>query len=381
MATEDKGLMNILSEKCGIKEGSEDYNRLLANCLGNPDLKGVSILTGDVTSDSNIPKLISAFKDMATEDKGLMNILSEKCGIKEDSKDYNSLLANCLKNPDLKNVPILTADIPVDFINKTKNDDNTNPDPEFCNAVMDAKDSEEMANVFNTFFDEKSKETTDSNEKKYYEKQKDVLCSVSFGDINRGPVDLQIGDKKVTITGSKAFVPDGREEPVTYWTGSNWTDVFQSIFKEIKEQGELSDGEALDVMKQMLLGYRGQNGTGDGAMLVGAPLMVLTGSCSIRFDGVLVNMSFEKDSDHFKLTEKTEESPLAGFLIPSMGGQITSKCRFKFPNDKEIRTELPVVSTRKETSDGSIKWSCLFRENPPKKVIYYGGNKIPETTS
>jgi hypothetical protein len=372
--------MTILKDKIG--RGHLDFGRL-------QELKG----SGSISDIEFAKASVYVFKNQANEEKGLMDILCEKDVIVKDSDTYNEVFADCLTDPNLADTPIVALEIPEDrrvFID-AKNDSNTNPDPEFCRAVMDANTVEGMVSIYNTFFNEKitqadNKDATQYNgitKKSYYEKQKDVLCGLIFKDIHRCPLYLQIGEKKVTITGNSRFLPEGRQPVIAFSDEGNFKKLFENILTEIKEQGGLSDEQALQVMKQLLLAYRGQNGTTDFSY-AGSNIFddhqtgFLMKTNDQAFPGALkFSMHFD---DQFNLTAKEECQRPIGFFDINTDGYVSSEVRFKFPGEEEVRTELPVRSERKETGDGTIQWSCPFRENPPERVILYGGCKPPVTS-
>jgi hypothetical protein len=123
-----------------------------------------------------------------------------------------------------------------------------------------------------------------------------------------------------------------------------------------------------------VLAYRGQNGVADGYNLMGAPLIEVSNAGLLpKFNGVEISMKFENLDGRFVLVEKTECSPIFGLINILRNRLITSELRFKFPGDSEIRTQLPVTSTRIPSADETIEWSCPFREAPPRKIIFYGG--------
>jgi hypothetical protein len=90
------------------------------------------------------------------------------------------------------------------------------------------------------------------------------------------------------------------------------------------------------------------------------------------FNGVEIGMKFDDLDGRWVLVEKTEYSPILCIKNVSHNWVITFELRFKFPGDSEIRTQLPVTSTRIFPADETIQWNCPFRENPPRKVIFYG---------
>jgi hypothetical protein len=322
---------------------------------------------------------IEIFKNQATEENGLMNIICEKYELEKDSKVFNEILSVLFVHPDLKDTPILVADIPescADEINAQKNLQ-TNPDPGFCGDVMAANNAKEMAEIFNQFSQRIG--ATDQN----------VICKQSciYGnakafieDISRNGLELTIGEKNVSIP-KNFFI---NKEKGGFLNPEEAFKKVLDLLQKSEDQGgaELDEANALHVLKQVALAYIGQSGTADGTSLAFTPLNDCSNFGLIpKFGGVKINMKFGTENDQFVLTEKTENSPILGIMNVSMGSNpITSELRLKFPNDSEIRTGLPVKSERKPPTDGAtIEWSCPFRENPPRKVIFYGGNQPADT--
>jgi hypothetical protein len=327
--------------------------------------------------------LIPVFKDRATEEKPLMDILCEQCGkygIQQGDETYNALLKACLTNSALENVPLLAADIQKGAIEivRASNDPDTNPDPEFCQKVMQAESIETMAHQFSTFFNEKMANETDPEKRKYYQARKRSLCGGALCDIPRelGPIELKIGDQQVKITLKDSSLSSAQQQG----NASNEADyvmIFKALFNQIKTQSDLSDKDALDVTKQFLLNYRGNN-TATGASLLADFNQENGADLALKYEGFKTTMYFDNQDGSFRLSEKVESEILYGIMDTSNDGKfITSDFRFKFSDDTEIRTGLPVTSTRIPTDDGTIQWSCLLRENPPKKVIFYGGCQPP----
>ncbi|MDR1366817.1 MAG: hypothetical protein LBJ13_02845 [Puniceicoccales bacterium] len=372
---------------------SEKKINLLTNKINNGNLDFLRLK--ELHNEGKINQLeflnvsIGVFKNLATEEKGLINILCEECGLEEQSEAYSAIFSNCLMDHELRDTPILTADIPERERHKivAKNDCNTNPDPEFCKTVMQAKSVDEVMDVFKTFFEEKIADADNKTQrpdlygltqKEYYKKQQNVFCQGGLADIPRHSFILELG-------------PDSRVE----WEpelakGVSGMEIFKRLFEEIKEQGKLSDGETLNVMKQFLLAWRGQNGTSEQANLLLSTLnqcqdFIQTGSVACNFGDHKqpIVMKFQSEGSHFTLSSKEEGSQNVALTILD-GGSLSSECRLKFLDDPEeqgIRTGISVMSTRKQSSDGTIQWSCQFRENPPQQVIFYGGNRLKESDS
>ncbi|MDR1907005.1 MAG: hypothetical protein LBQ03_02195 [Puniceicoccales bacterium] len=365
-ATSDKKI-NLLKDK--ITNGNLDFSRLQEMHREGK----INLLEFAKASIVVLKDVIAAFKDQATEARGLMDILCEQCGIEQGSNTYVSLLSDCLIDPELANVPLIAVDIPADSLNflDPRQDSETNPDPEFCRAVMAAKDIEEMANIYAMFF--KEKKGQNSEKEKYYARQQTAYCDQFFKDTHRGLYEIEVNDKTVKLTGDLS-IRGGNED--------SFKETFRIILEQIKTQGELEEQDALNIMKQTLLGNRGQLGANDGAVLVMPFLGNITNLLlNLRLSSADVRMSFEgKGNEGYTLKRKKEVALIVGIQSALKNGQIiASECRFKFPGDKEVRTQLSVTSTRKESEDGTIEWSCPFRENPPQKVIFYGGCALANT--
>jgi hypothetical protein len=308
---------------------------------------------------------VCVFRHQATEERGLVDILCKQCGIPVDGETRIKLVVHCLCDPSLRNTPILVLNIPENFINAVdaSKDLCTNPHPDFCRAVMAAKNIPKIAKIFNQFSKGfKTNPKIVAKQSEFYAKAK-----VFREDISRSELKLMIGKREISVPRGifRDFVRDAR-------------DIFQ-VFLDYLKKSEADGGAGLDeanafyVLKQVALAYRGQNGTGDGFCLISLPLSGTTRTnLFIKFNGSKIGMKFENQDGRFILVEKTENSPILGIKNVSHNWIITSESRFKFPGDSEIRTQLPVTSKRILSADGTIRWSCPFRENPPQKVIFYG---------
>ncbi|MDR1435358.1 MAG: hypothetical protein LBI77_03050 [Puniceicoccales bacterium] len=324
---------------------------------------------------------IHALKDMATEEKGLMDILCEQCDIEKGSDTHVALLEHCLTDPDLSDVPLVITDISGEHVDplKAANNPNTNPNPEFCKKVMDAKNVNEIAEVFNTFF-------SDANGDPRLESQKDVYANGNLlrADLERSLLKVNVNGKEILLSGNESSLKSsGKEDYQLIKEGKQINglpceDVFQLMLEQIQKQGELAEEDALKVLKQIVLAYRGQNGVADGYNLISVSLLEHNKLMAAN-SGPKISMEFDKN---FTLTRKTEDAPMISIQSTMTGQFFSTECRFKFPDDPEnkgIRTQLPITSTRKESIDGrTIEWTCPFRENPPNKVIFYGGCKKSE---
>jgi hypothetical protein len=385
-ATEEKDLMVILCMQCEISARTDEYTELLSHCLTHPDLEsnrsefleaareirslqGLKGLCDERTINQSefLDLAIGILKDDVNEEKGFLNILCDRCGILPGSDESSRLLSRCLANPDLRDVPILVCDIPQGIINRVDASKGpcANPDPKFCRDVMDAQNVKAMAEIFTNL--EGHLETTNQT---VIAKQLDVYkgANLFISDIQRCSLELTIGDTKVSIPQNALSQQKSVQE--------NFQIVLDLLQKPKANGGaELSPDDALHVLKQVALAYRGQDGTGDGCNLTQNCLAFFSDNNIFpKFDGAKISMKFTEDAGgQLFLAEKMEDSPFVGFEDAGQPepGFISSECRFKFPGDSEIRTQLPVVSTRKESGD---QWRNPLRENPPKKVIFYGGN-------
>jgi hypothetical protein len=83
---------------------------------------------------------------------------------------------------------------------------------------------------------------------------------------------------------------------------------------------------------------------------------------------------FGKVQDQWQLIRKTESTPLPGIykLVRGQKQFVTYECRFVFLGDEAARTSYSVTSTL-DQSNGQFHWMNLFRENPPRAVIFCGG--------
>jgi hypothetical protein len=196
------------------------------------------------------------------------------------------------------------------------------------------------------------------------------------GDMPREGLKLTIGGREIFISGGifQNFVGSVKDTQDMF-------QVFLNYLQKPETEGGvgLNEADAFHIFKQIVLAYRGQDGVGDGAFLVGVSLMDAVRRLSLQFNGAGIGMKFENRDGRFVLTEKTECSPILGIKSVQEDRFITSELRFKFPGDSEIRTQLSVTSTRIPSADGTIEWSCPFRENPPQKIILYGGCRRMDT--
>ncbi|MDR0418179.1 MAG: hypothetical protein LBH08_01965 [Puniceicoccales bacterium] len=319
--------------------------------------------------------VICVFQDQATEERGLVNILCEQCGISNDVI-RTELIVYCLRNPCLKNVPILRVNIPEISVNTVcaSNDLCANPHPEFYQAVMAANSLEEVIEVFNRFFDEF--DASFEANPKVIAQQAEIYAKATILkiDIPRGFLTLMIGEKTVSIT-KESFTEESK----------NIQGIFRVILDHLQkpeEDGgaELDAESAFHILKQIALAYRGQNGTVDGHYLINMPLIDISNvGLLLKFSGVAITMKFENCDGYFNLVEKTEYSPIWGLINILHNRNVTSELQFKFPGDSKIRTNLPVTSTRKFSVNETIEWDCLLRESPPKEIIFYGGCDSSDT--
>jgi hypothetical protein len=320
--------------------------------------------------------VVWVFRNQATKAKGLVDILCDQCEILVGSEDYTKLIIFCLRNPSLEDVPILILDISEKFVDEVKasKDPCTNPHPDFCRAVMEANSLEEVVTIFDTFNEKfKTSKGLGTDQKILAEQSKIYAKATVFRmDMPRNELGLMIGKREISIP--KDIFQDSTKDV------QSTQGIFQVVLDWLQKP-EAEGGAGLDnvnafyVFKQVALAYRGQNGVADGFSLINAPLMgVSENNLSIKFNGVGVSMKFEEQGGHFVLMEKSEYSPILGVRdISKDAALVTPKVRFNFPGDSEIGTQLLVTSTRIPSTDGTIEWSCPFRENPPRQVILYGG--------
>jgi hypothetical protein len=325
---------------------------------------------GDVSRLDFAKSVICVFRDQATEEKSLVDILCEQCGISVDDDARNELVCHCLNSSDLENIPVLVLDIPQHSIAKisASRDLCTNPLPNFCQAVMATSNVEEMAEVFDQFFDQFSKDANQEiilDQSGIYGK-----ASIFANDIHRGVLKLIMREREFCI-------------PTEIFHGfrGNTTkarDIFQTVLDclegpEIEGGAGLDEMNAFHVLKQVALAYRGQNGTSDGHYLVNIPFMeTFNAILLLNFNGVEISMKFEDQDGYLTLTEKVENSPILGIQDVRKKRIIIPKLRFKFSGDPEIRTDLFVTSVREHPTDEVIEWKCPFREHLPSKIIFYG---------
>jgi hypothetical protein len=393
---------------------------LLRELSGVTDDDAIKKLKADILNDF-LNSVVPAFKDMATEKKGLMDILSERCGLQTTDPIYMDILIHCLTNPDLKDTPLLVLDIPKENGEQLKpeNDPCAHPSPKFCEKVFAATDIDEMAKTFEEFFgndresktgrpegpegkidklreklrrlreegDPKSKSTRCKeleDEIEYYQHQ---LRAYGIQQLKK---DLYRTEIKLNIDGTEILI-SGTGQSLGEYQGSGKLGVegrdagidatkalFKNILNELRNHGNLNDEEAMDVLKQIVLAYRGRNAASDICDCVMKPMTDFVATYNTEELVVEVKdgeraMSFERNGARYRLTSKIEDTVTVGMLSPGRGGFFTSGCRFKFPGDPKVRTRLTVESTRKKSADEIIRWRCKFRETPPRKVIFYGG--------
>ncbi|MDR1590992.1 MAG: hypothetical protein LBR92_03295 [Puniceicoccales bacterium] len=340
---------------------------------GNLDLTRLRELYHDnrITVEELVKASVYVLKNIATEEKAIMDLLREIFGLQFPSAFCNEVLAHCLVDPDLKTTPILIVDISEENVGNVNasNDSCTNPDPRFCRTVMAANSIEEMTRIFDHFFANDIVSDGDSTQEALYH-----TAQVFKKDINRNELELKIGKKTAKIY--ENLIDNNMA------TQEAFERVFNHLQKSEAEGGaELDGANAFYVLKQIALAYRGQNGTGDGSNLILLPLQkIVEFGLYVKFSQPKISMEFVNRNGLYNLVMKTENSSILGLEdIQGDGKCSSSEIRFKFSNDpegKDIRTGLPIVSTRIPSTDGTIRWSCRFRENPPRKIIFYGGNKL-----
>jgi hypothetical protein len=337
--------------------------------------------------------------DQATKERGLVDVLCEKCGIPAEDNARIELAIHLFLDPFFGDVPILVADIPQSSIDVicASGDPCRQPHPNFCRAVMNANDVKEMAEVFDTFGEkfEMDPETIAAQSKIY------KTAAIGRADIPRSVLKLMIGDREISISQEDFQDPAKDIENAQ----SLFLIVLNFLQKPEEDGGAgLDKANAFYVLKQVALAYRGQNGVTDGYNIISTHLMGVSNSCLLlKFDGVEISMKFEYLGNRFVLVEKTECSPILGLMSVLHCQIVTSELRFKFPGDSEIRTQLPISSwqifpvdemdkmNEMNELDGEIEldeipewdetiiWCCPFRENPPRRVIFYGGCRPADT--
>jgi hypothetical protein len=303
---------------------------------------------GEITRLEFAKSVVCIFQKFATTEKGLMDILCKQCGIPVNSEDYTEFVSLCLRNPSLEGVPILKVNIPTAFtdIVRASGDPCTNPLPGFCQAVMGANSLEEMAIIFDQFGNSDQFGSGLTNDPEAIAKQSWIYkkANVFLTDISRDGLEITIEEKKFFLS----------KNIFRRFSGGNITtqEAFQAVLDWLqKPEAEggvgLDEADAFYVLKQIALAYRGQNGTADGAFLLGTSLRdASNGHLMVKFGGVKVRMVFKKINGRWTLVEKTECSPILGIQNCEKDQFVTSNLRFKFPGDSEIRTQLSVVSMR-----------------------------------
>jgi hypothetical protein len=354
---DDPGILSILAEHQRIEPEThfEVMKRLYER--------------GDISKLDFAKSVTGVFRNQATEERGLVDILCEQCGIPTNDATRIELITHCLCDQFLVNVPVLVLNIPESAVRMVYavTDLYTNPYPDLCRAAMAEDDIAIFTEVFDQFGEEFEMDPeVIVNQSKIYRR-----AAMFRVDVPRGILKLIIGEREIII-----------HRGIFHGPGRNLTniqDIFQAVLNRLQEP-EIDGGAGLDeasafhVFKQIVLAYRGQNGVTDGYNLMGTSLIEASrGSLFPKFNGVEISMKFENLDGRFVLVEKTEYSPILGLINILRDRLITSELRFKFPGDSEIRTQLPITSTRIPSADETIEWSCPFREAPPRKIIFYGG--------
>jgi hypothetical protein len=337
--------------------------------------------------------VVGGFENAALQEKGFMGALCDKFSIQTGSTEYNELLQACLTNPELKYVPVLVANISDKDVELVRDCPTHNLDPGLCSSVMNASTSKEIAEEINKFV----MENNDSSNEALRAQAR--LCNSILSDLNRFPATLEIGDKKVVLSGTPEFLPDG-VAALNPCDNNNKEGTIQAICDAIETQAGLSKEAALAITKQFLLGYRGQSGQVDAQSLVALPMSKKTGTMQNSFNvatdrvpktgetngegqkalKILLQkcppcvMKFEEESGQWQLRSKTESTPLPAIFkqTGAVRQPLTSGCRFKFPGDAIIRKNLSIESTFDRSSG---QFHSPIRENPPRRVIFYGGCK------
>ncbi|MDR0741074.1 MAG: hypothetical protein LBF34_05190 [Puniceicoccales bacterium] len=329
-------------------------------------------------------RVVSGFERETLEELGFIGALSIKFLISPGGEEYNKLLRACLTSPELRNVPVLAFWIRDEDMQLVKNCPTHNLSYDFVQRVMRAKDLRQIAQAFETFV---ARHQNSSNET--LKSQARLLDSI-FSDLNRFPAVLEIGSKEVILCGNQALLPP-EVKHLEICDPNQKEATIREIYVAILAQSEFRFEIALAIMKQFLLGYRGQSGQVDAQHLVALPVAGGTGnSLGVLTDlpvgtpvDVLRNslqscppcvMRFGEESGQWQLQSKTESTAMPGiYKLGRLGMQlVTSGCRFEFPEDAEIRENYSVTSIL-DQSNGQFQWRSPLRDNPPRKVIFYGG--------
>ncbi|MDR1590993.1 MAG: hypothetical protein LBR92_03300 [Puniceicoccales bacterium] len=316
------------------------------------------------------------FQDQATDKYGLVEILCRQFQIPFGSIAHIELIAYCLSNPFFRDTPILVLDLPDDSYNNVLATRNpcTDPGPGFCRAVMAADTIEEIAEIFDHLDDRPG----------FPEEQLAVYGEARLLklDVARGTLKLIIDEKEFLFP--KEILKDSMGKI------KSTQEIFQGIvdYLQIPEEEEgagLDGANAFLFLKQMVLAFRGQNGVMDGVVLVGTPLLnISSGMLHVEFDGVKTSLKFINHNGQCILVVKTEYSSFKRVLHIFSGGSevIASEVRFKFPGDREVRDSFPILSVRlfpfRQEGEGNetIQWYSQLREDPPRKIIFYGGCRL-----
>lgn len=158
--------------------------------------------------------------------------------------------------------------------------------------------------------------------------------------------------------------------------------VLTQIKQQSQKQGlELKDSEAFSLLKQFVLGYRGQNGMTD---LYSYTFDLLAeNSLLLGLNDPNTYMKFSKQEEKVDLTCIIDEVGVSKVaLVTGQEENVSQNYNFGFiypkgiqnPQEKDILSELGVKSTPKRNDAGQITgWECPFRANPPTHFILYGG--------
>jgi hypothetical protein len=197
-----------------------------------------------------------------------------------------------------------------------------------------------------------------------------------------------IGSKDVYLCGNSDLLPEGVES-IKVCDQNRKSETIQEIYNAIKEQSGLFDKDVFAILKQFLLGYRGQSGQVEAQFLVSLPLSEhIQGSFTVRTDlppetpvdlrrlsqqeNPPCVMNFRKNgSGVWELKSKTESTQMLGIyrcegsrMVPLTEGVI-----FGFPQDGIVRENgISIVS---DLENGQFR--SLPRENPPREVTFFGG--------
>ncbi|MDR0741073.1 MAG: hypothetical protein LBF34_05185, partial [Puniceicoccales bacterium] len=254
---DDPGILSILAEHQGIEPEThfEVMKRLYER--------------GDISKLDFAKSVTGVFRNQATEERGLVDILCEQCGIPTNDATRIELIAHCLCDQFLVNVPVLVVDIPEVAIHRVHSltDLFTNPYPDLCQVAMAADDVVRFTEIFDQFGEEFEMDLESITERDQFgegfemdlesiaerdqfgegfEDDSEVIVNQSRiykgaamfrVDIPRGILKLMIGEREITIH-RDMFHGFGRSI-------TRIQDIFQVILGRLQEP-EMDGGAGLD---------------------------------------------------------------------------------------------------------------------------------------